>query len=119
MTDDLREKIMGLIHLQGCQSYSRGYNDKTAGKELDTDWIEAHEEEWADEFMKLIEGRHEVGQDELYLLVHEDDGTPAMGGGSSSKQQLRVYLDFKEAMRGIKRIRNDDNRKIVIRKYVR
>lgn len=58
-------------------------------------------------------------QDELYLLVYADDGTPAMGGGSSTKKQLRVYLTFEEALRGVKKIRNDDNRTIVIRRYVR
>lgn len=61
----------------------------------------------------------ETIQDELYLLVYADDGTPAMGGGSSAKKQLRVFLTFEQARRGIERIRNDNNRKIVIRRYTR
>ncbi len=56
---------------------------------------------------------------ELYLLVYADNGEPAMGGGSSTKKRLRVYTDFKEAMAGIKKIRNDNKREIVIRRYTR
>ena len=56
---------------------------------------------------------------ELYLLVYADNGEPAMGGGSSTRKRLRVYTNFKEAMAGIKKIRNHDKREIVIRRYAR
>lgn len=59
------------------------------------------------------------GIEELYLLVYADNGEPAMGGGSSSKKRLRVYTVYKEAMAGINKIRNDDKREIVIRRYTR
>ena len=40
---------------------------------------------------------------------------------TSAEEQLReeILTDFKEAMAGIKKIRNDDKRKIVIRRYTR
>lgn len=51
---ELREKIAELTHMQGCQSYTHGHNDGTAGKEANFDWFEKYEEDVADEILQLF-----------------------------------------------------------------
>lgn len=54
----------------------------------------------------------------LYALCYEDTHEFAKGGGSSSQARIRVYTSESQANGFIKRIRNDQNRKIVVVKYI-
>jgi hypothetical protein len=51
----LREKLDSILHLNGCQQRTAGYNEAKDGKDLDTDDVERLEEVTLNEVLALVE----------------------------------------------------------------
>lgn len=49
----IKEEILSLVHIVGCQAQSNGYNSKTA-EDIDLEWIEKVEKDLTNELFDVF-----------------------------------------------------------------
>lgn len=85
----LREKILGIVHLVGCQTYTAGYNEKLDGKDAGLTEVERLEEITTTELIlaitKYVEGV--IGVDEPMKTKRQDKW---QGSAPYKRNQLRA-----------------------------
>lgn len=70
-TDELREEVLSLVHIVGCQAQSNGFNSKNA-KDVDLAWVEKAEENLTDELLQLINSEVHQALDRLSSNLVQD-----------------------------------------------
>lgn len=74
MSKELREEILGIVHLVGCQCHSAGWNDRAKGK--------------GEISMEEVERLEKLATDELYELSERESNKAVI----EERQRLAIYL---------------------------
>ena len=95
--DELREEVLSLVHIVGCQAQSNGFNSKEA-KDVDLEWVERAEKNLTNELVQLVysEVRQVLGRLEDKIAVHWESGTIGDGLQLAIRDERDKYSLNKE-----------------------